>query len=340
MPLLPSFVESANATSPFPLNNLPFGVRRVDEGDGHVVVAIGDLVLDLALLASLAPDEFAGPLLTGASAAHVFASGSLNTFLELGTAVWSEVRAALQDILSASPTRTRLRDDASLRASVLLPASSVDLLLPVRVGDYTDFYSSRAHATNVGSMFRDPSNALLPNWSHLPVAYHGRASSVVVSGTPIRRPRGQLKPTDDPPVHAASRLLDFELEMAAVIGGPENPLGDPVSVADAADRVFGYALLNDWSARDVQKWEYVPLGPFGESTPRAIHFPRGSARRNPNADYWLLQARRTSARRWARGSSRPPRWNRLRRTRATRRRRSFPTSRTRPAGGRTGRRTT
>ncbi|KAI7693525.1 hypothetical protein SSS_05784 [Sarcoptes scabiei] len=135
--------------------------------------------------------------------------------------------------------------------------------LPAQIGDYTDFYSSLEHATNVGSMFRDPKNALTPNWRYMPIGYHGRASSIVISGTPIRRPNGQTRPEEDkPPVFGPCRLMDFELEMAFLIGGPDNPLGQPIPIDKAQDRIFGMVLMNDWSARDIQKWEYIPLGPF------------------------------------------------------------------------------
>merc|ERR1712227_746643 len=157
-----------------------------------------------------------------------------------------------------------LRDDHSLRSVALLPRSSVTMHLPADIGDYTDFYSSLDHATNVGTMFRGKDNALMPNWKYLPVGYHGRASSVVVSGTPIRRPHGQTKPADDkPPQFGACKLMDFELEMAFFYGGSSNTLGDPISMSEAEDHVFGMVVMNDWSARDIQKWEYVPLGPFG-----------------------------------------------------------------------------
>ncbi|NNE36142.1 MAG: fumarylacetoacetase, partial [Rhodothermales bacterium] len=158
-------------------------------------------------------------------------------------------------------TNSVLRDDAELREKVLVPQSSVTMELPAEIGDYTDFYSSREHATNVGTMFRGKENALQPNWLHLPVGYHGRASSVVVSGTDVVRPSGQLKPDDGPPIYGASRLLDYELEMGFFVG-TGNPLGTQIPISHAADHIFGMVIVNDWSARDIQKWEYVPLGPF------------------------------------------------------------------------------
>jgi fumarylacetoacetase len=191
---------------------------------------------------------------------RVFASGRLNDFFALGRAAWSEVRAAVSGLLAAgTPT---LRDDADLLARTLVPAADVDLVLPADIGDYTDFYSSREHATNVGTMLRGADNALMPNWLYLPVAYHGRASSVVVSGTGVRRPRGQYRP--DPtaaPVFGPTRSLDFELEVGAFVG-PGNALGSPIPAARAEEHLFGLVLVNDWSARDIQAWEYQPLGPF------------------------------------------------------------------------------
>ena len=185
--------------------------------------------------------------------------------MELGRAAWTEARTTITALLSAD--NATLRDNTSLHATCLYPQSQVIMNLPARIGDYTDFYASKNHATNVGIMFRDPSTALNPNWTHLPVGYHGRASSVVISGTDVVRPRGQ-KITDKKasyesvPIHAPCALLDMELEMGCFVGGPENKLGTPVDIAEAKDRLFGVVLLNDWSARDIQKWEYVPLGPF------------------------------------------------------------------------------
>ena len=191
----------------------------------------------------------------------VFKHPSLNAFLALERPQWLEARHLLTSLLSSStPT---LRDDSALRARALLPLSSVHLHLPFLIGDYTDFYASRHHAFNIGSMWRGPANALQPNYLHLPVGYHGRASSVVLSGEPIHRPRGQtLAEGASSPALTPCRVLDFELEVGLVVGGRANRLGHPLSMARAAERAFGLVLLNDWSARDVQKWEYVPLGPF------------------------------------------------------------------------------
>jgi fumarylacetoacetase len=254
-PSLRSFVP-VTPESHFPIQNLPYGVFRRRAGGGACVgVAISDSVLDLTLL------EARGLLgVPAPRGARVFDAGKLNPFMALGRAAWSQARAAVSRLLRADePT---LRDDAALRAQALVPLAGVEMLLPAEVGDYTDFYSSREHATNVGTMLRGPDNALMPNWLHLPVAYHGRASSVVVSGTDIRRPLGQAKPEGAPaPTFGPSRSLDFELEVAAFVG-PGNDLGRPIPVAQAGDHLFGMVLLNDWSARDLQAWEYVPLGPF------------------------------------------------------------------------------
>ena len=186
----------------------------------------------------------------------------LNDFMAKGRDTWKATRALLTDLLreGGSPA---LRDNEALRGVALLPQSSVQMHMPARIGDYTDFYSSKYHAFNVGVMFRGRANALQPNWTWLPVGYHGRASSVVVSGTPVTRPNGQLQPDDTkPPVFGTCKLLDFELEMAAFVGGPGNKLGQPLTLEQAEAMMFGLVVMNDWSARDIQKWEYVPLGPF------------------------------------------------------------------------------
>ncbi|XP_051896318.1 fumarylacetoacetase isoform X2 [Pristis pectinata] len=185
---------------------------------------------------------------------------TLNSFMSLGRDAWREARAILQKLLSAD--EPALRDNKELRKKAFVSQDSATMHLPAEIGDYTDFYSSRQHATNVGVMFRGKDNALMPNWLHLPVGYHGRASSVIVSGTPVRRPMGQMKPDDTkPPVFGACKLLDFELEMGFFIGRG-NKLGEPIPVSQAHEHIFGMVLMNDWSARDIQKWEYVPLGPF------------------------------------------------------------------------------
>ena len=252
-PALRSFVPVA-ADSHFPIQNLPYGVfRRAAGGPPAVGVAIGDQVLDLTLLEAYG-------LLPAVGGGRVFDTGKLNRFLAVGRPAWAATRAAVSRLLRADePT---LRDDATLRVQAFAPQADVTMLLPADIGDYTDFYSSREHATNVGTMLRGADKALMPNWLHLPVAYHGRASSVVVSGTDVVRPCGQTKPEGaDAPVFGPTRSLDFELETAVLVG-TGNALGHPIPVATAADHLFGMLLLNDWSARDVQAWEYVPLGPF------------------------------------------------------------------------------
>ncbi len=248
-PTLRSFVEY-DETSHFPIQNLPLGIFE-ERGSTRAGVRIGEMVLDLALL------ERRGFF---PSLPELFNSGTLNRFLAMGRPAWSEVRATVSRLLRDD--EAELRDNAELRSKALIQVAEVAMRMPVAIGDYTDFYSSREHATNVGIMFRGKENALMPNWLHLPVAYHGRSSSVVLSGTPIRRPKGQVKADDqENPVLTASRLLDFELEMGFFIG-PGSELGQPIPVHSASEHIFGMVLVNDWSARDVQKWEYQPLGPF------------------------------------------------------------------------------
>lgn len=254
-----SWVQSANEPSnDFSIQNLPFGIFSDSKDDApRVGVAIGDEIVDLAAL------EAAG-LLAVSSKAGVFARDTLNEFIALGRDAWRSVRIQLSNLLSRD-TAT-LRDDAALRAKALVRQADARLHLPVEIPGYTDFYSSKEHATNVGSMFRNPKDALLPNWSEMPIGYNGRASSVVVSGTPVRRPNGQLKlPDQERPVFGACRKLDIELETGFVIGGG-NALGEPIACTDAEAHIFGMVLLNDWSARDIQQWEYVPLGPFNSKS--------------------------------------------------------------------------
>jgi len=249
-----SFVEVAE-TSHFPIQNLPFGVFERNAGN-RVGTRIGDYVVDLQALHEAG--VFSG------FDSSCFAEGTLNKFMTLGKNAWSSARFTLQKVLSADdPT---IKENEELRQNVLVPISEVTMKMPAQIGDYTDFYASRQHATNVGKMFRDPENALLPNWLHLPVGYHGRASTVVLSGTPVRRPCGQLQiDAQDPKkgsTYGPCKLLDYELEMGVFLG-PGNEMGEPINIKDADDHIFGFVLLNDWSARDIQKWEYVPLGPFG-----------------------------------------------------------------------------
>ncbi|MCA3560059.1 MAG: fumarylacetoacetase [Aestuariivirga sp.] len=248
MSLIRSWVETANRPDhPFPLNNLPCGVFSAGHG-AHCGVAIGDFVLDVSAL------ERAG-LLT-LQAAPLFGEPSWNKLMAAGPAVWSAMRQRLMALL-AEGSAERSAVEPHLHA-----LSAVQLEMPFRVSEYTDFYAGRHHAFNVGTMFRGPENALPPNWLHIPIGYNGRASSVVVSGTPVRRPWGQVKGPDDAmPSLVPSRRFDIELEMGAVVALPSTN-GQPVTVAEADDMIFGYVLLNDWSARDIQAWEYQPLGPF------------------------------------------------------------------------------
>jgi fumarylacetoacetase len=249
-----SFINVA-PDSHFPIQNLPFGIFSPAGAAPRAGVAIGEFVLDLAVLEERG--HFRTPEFQGRA---VFSAGALNSFLALGRLAWRKAREVIQRLLdSETPT---LRDDAELRARAFHSRKEVTMHLPARIGDYTDFYSSYHHAHNVGTMLRGPENALMPNWKWLPVAYHGRASSIVVSGTDVRRPHGQIKPPDAAaPIFGPSRGFDYELETAFLIG-PGNSLGHPISIERAADHIFGLVLMNDWSARDVQAWEYQPLGPF------------------------------------------------------------------------------
>ncbi|MGQ0563824.1 MAG: fumarylacetoacetase [Gemmobacter sp.] len=246
MTLIPSWVPGADdPAGDFPLNNLALGVFSDGDTDPRCGVAIGDQVLDMAGL------EEAGLL---PLAEHpLFDVPFWNELMELGPDAWAAFRARLTDLL---------REGAPERAQVtphLVPRADVTLHMPFLIAEYTDFYAGRHHATNVGTMFRGAENALPPNWLHIPIGYNGRASSVVVSGTPVRRPWGQVKPTDSAPVFAPSRRFDLELELGAIVGQASTGM---VSVAEADAMIFGYVLLNDWSARDIQAWEYQPLGPF------------------------------------------------------------------------------
>jgi fumarylacetoacetase len=237
-----SWVSSANtAQTQFPLNNLPYGVFSQPDGRRRLGVAIGDQILDVAAVADALPVD----------AAVLTDPRGWNGVMELGQPIWSALRRALQDLLT---------DTATPRPEVLVPMAQAKLHMPFTVTEYTDFYAGKHHATNVGTMFRGPENALPPNWLYIPIGYNGRASSVVVSGTDIRRPWGQLKgPDEDVPRFGPSERFDIELEIGAIVGQPSNR---PISVDQADANIFGYVLLNDWSARDIQAWEYQPLGPF------------------------------------------------------------------------------
>jgi len=247
MPLMKSWVESANAPDcPFPLNNLPYGVFSIGDGEPHCGVAIGDRILDV----------------TAAEAEGVIALTDMplfdvpfwNELMEEGPAVWAALRDRLIALLSeGAEERTKVEP-------LLVPMAGAEMHMPFAVSEYTDFYAGKNHAVNVGTMFRGAENALPPNWLHIPIGYNGRASSVVVSGTEVRRPWGQLKsPDHDKPAFLPSRRFDIELEMGAIVGTPSD---GPITVQEADDHIFGYVLLNDWSARDIQAWEYQPLGPF------------------------------------------------------------------------------
>lgn len=241
-------------SSDFSINNIPFSVCTTNDNEQkRVCTAIGDYIVDLAVL------ESAG-LFADITTVELFQEETVNKLIAQGRPVWKAIRTKIQTLLSdeSSP----LKSDESLRNNALHLATDATLHLPLKIGDYTDFYASRNHAENVGSIFRGPDNALMPNWTRMPIGYHGRASSIVASGTSIVRPSGQIKPpTASEPFFSPSLQLDYELEMGFVIGG-ENKLGQPVSIEEAEDYLFGMVLLNDWSARDIQAFEYQPLGPF------------------------------------------------------------------------------
>ena len=240
--------------SDFPIQNIPFGVFLTKENVVTVGSRIGDFAIDLGALQQLG--YFEGIELTD----DVFMQDTLNDFISDGKKTWRLVRNRIADIFDAE--NAKLRDNKKHRDVVIFKMDDVEMQLPVFIGDYTDFYSSREHATNVGKMFRDPANALLPNWLHIPVGYHGRSSTIVPSGIPVHRPMGQTLPNGETqPVFGPSRLVDFELE-TAFITTDANLMGENIPVAEAEEYIFGMVLLNDWSARDIQKWEYVPLGPF------------------------------------------------------------------------------
>lgn len=254
-PSLKSWLYS-DRKSDFPIQNLPFGIfKPKNRTNPRAGTRIGSAVIDLAVIAERG--YFSD---YGIPNKEVFSKPFLNDFIAMGKPVWTAVRSKLSEIFNAENEEFWNTED--FRENLLYKAHEVEMLMPVQVGDYTDFYSSIEHATNVGKMFRDPDNALLPNWKHIPVGYHGRASSIVVSGTNIHRPLGQTKADDrEFPDFGPSRLLDFELEMA-FITGRSTQLGERIPVERAEDYIFGVVLFNDLSARDIQKWEYVPLGPF------------------------------------------------------------------------------
>lgn len=248
MPTLKPWVHIPK-NSEFSIYNLPFGIFSTSIKNSRIGVAIGNQVLDLKSVAD------AGLFDEMEFDKSVLESNYLNDFIALGKPVTNQIRHRIQ--------QTLCNEDSLLKSvpRVFDELEEVTMHLPIKIGDYTDFYSSREHATNVGKMFRDPENALLPNWKHMPVGYHGRASSIVVSGTEIKRPNGQTNPDGDNPLFGPTKKLDFELEMAFIVG-KSSELGESISAAEAEESIFGLMLFNDWSARDIQKWEYVPLGPF------------------------------------------------------------------------------
>ena len=250
-----SFIE-VSPDSHFPIQNLPYGVFKLKVGSDSVCgTAIGDYVVDLSVL-----EEKGYFKKTNLGNKKVFDKPALNAFMSMERETWKQVRTILQTALSDD--NPMLRDDIDLKKIALIPMKDVVMCLPAQIGDYTDFYSSKEHATNVGIMFRGKENALMPNWLHIPIGYHGRSSSIVISGTDIIRPKGQTKADDaESPLFGPSKLLDFELEMGFFIG-PGNSLGEPIAIENTYDHIFGMVLVNDWSARDIQKWEYQPLGPF------------------------------------------------------------------------------
>jgi len=240
--------------SDFPIQNIPFGVFITKEDVITIGTRIGNCAIDMGALQQLG--YFEGIELTD----DMFMQDTLNDFISDGKKTWRLVRNRLAELFDE--TNPTLRDNKEHREVVIFSVEDIEMLLPVQIGDYTDFYSSKEHATNVGKMFRDPENALLPNWLHIPVGYHGRSSTIVPSGIPVHRPYGQTLPNGETtPVFGPSRLVDFELE-TAFITTDANLMGEPIPVEEAEEHIFGMVLFNDWSARDIQKWEYVPLGPF------------------------------------------------------------------------------
>lgn len=253
--VMKSFIN-IDKESDFPVQNIPFGIFKSKENPKpRAGAAIGNYILDLSVLQDLS--LFSNTVI---KEKKVFSGEYLNDFMSLGKNICSQTRKEIQELLDEK--NPVIRDNEKLRRECLIDVAETEMCMPVNIGDYTDFYSSKQHATNVGIMFRGKENALMPNWLHIPVAYHGRASSVVLSGTDIIRPKGQTKADDaELPAFGPSKLLDFELEMGFFVG-TGSKLGETIDVNKAGDNIFGLVLVNDWSARDIQKWEYVPLGPF------------------------------------------------------------------------------
>lgn len=252
-PALKSWIK-VEPDSDFPIQNIPFGIASSNSISNRVVSIIGESVIDLYELAN------AGYFKSINIPKEVFNNEYLNDFISCGKPVTNAVRERIAELLNEN--NNELQSNSDIHSKVFFPVSEVAMQMPVKVGDYTDFYSSIDHATNVGKMFRDPANALLPNWKHIPVGYHGRSSSIVISGNSFHRPKGQTKPADsEMPVFGPCKLLDFELEVAFIIG-KSTQMGESVTTSGADNHIFGMVLFNDWSARDIQTWEYVPLGPF------------------------------------------------------------------------------
>ena len=241
--------------SDFPLYNIPFGMAVLKGNKTRAVTRIGNYIINLNSL-----NQYGFFKNTVVDNTDIFKQENLNSFISLGRKKTGEIRKRIAELFSDE--NTELKSQTHLLEKIIYQNNAVKMLMPIKVGDYTDFYSSMEHATNVGKMFRDPENALLPNWKHLPVGYHGRASSIVISETPLHRPKGQLKYNDNPnPVFGPSKEMDFELEIAFITCN-STKLGESISVKDAEESIFGMLLFNDMSARDIQRWEYVPLGPF------------------------------------------------------------------------------
>ncbi|MCL4117774.1 UNVERIFIED_CONTAM: hypothetical protein GTU68_045107 [Idotea baltica] len=252
-PALKSWID-VKENSDFPIQNIPFGIFKTDSKSDRIGTIIGDTIIDIKALNELGYFDKLG------FDTDCLNDSLLNNFLSLTIKEWRALRQAISDLFVNS--NSTLQNNQTHKEKVLVSDNEVTMVMPVKIGDYTDFYASKEHATNFGTMFRDPSNALLPNWLHLPVGYHGRSSSIITSGQDIYRPKGQTRPDiEQPPVYGPCKLLDFELEVG-YLTGQGKPMGDSITTAEADDYIFGLVLFNDWSARDIQKWEYVPLGPF------------------------------------------------------------------------------
>ncbi|NND15791.1 MAG: fumarylacetoacetase, partial [Eudoraea sp.] len=252
-PALKSWLD-VPSDSDFPIQNIPFGVFLTRENVITIGTRIGEYAIDLAAMHQLGYFEEI-PLTD-----DIFLQDTLNDFISDGKKTWRLVRDRISDVFEEG--NTTLQNNEKHREIILFTVDEIEMQMPVYIGDYTDFYSSREHATNVGKMFRDPENALLPNWLHIPVGYHGRSSTIITSDTPIHRPKGQTMPKGaNAPVFGPSKMVDFELEVG-FITTDANSMGESIPVNDAENYIFGLVILNDWSARDIQKWEYVPLGPF------------------------------------------------------------------------------